>query len=811
MDEAERGLHELLIEKLTADDTVPDAVSDLILAAWDGPETLAARLAGDPPVAAADAPASAGVRYPDVYLAAIHVEGFRGVGEPATLGLKPGPGLTLVTGRNGSGKSSFAEAAELALTGDSGRWRNRSAIWRDGWRNLHGSGETSVSVDLLATDINGTTRIERRWAPEAPLEDAVWTRQQHGAKRVPFTGAEWGEAMTTYRPFLSYSELGALIDGKPSELHDAVRNLLGLGPLTAAQEHVRRAKKQRADAATAVGRDRRALRDELLTVEDPRAARAAQLLKATAPDLVAVAELAIGNDNDAAELVALQAVAEVELPGHEAIAGAAHTVRAASDALTQLTTAETSTAEQAADLLRIALHHHELTGDGVCPVCTVGRLDDDWRTSATARAAEIAEASQALRASRSALSDAIAAIRRLITPVPAAFSAAPLDTADAQSAWDTWAAAATEQAPAELAHAVTAAHGPLAAALAELQGRARAEIERRDVIWGAYSRRLGTWHDAAAGVERDREALAALKAAEAWLVATADSLRDERLAPFAAASQSVWDSLRQQSSVTLGSVRLAGSSTQRRVALDVSIDGAQGGAALAVMSQGELHALGLSLFLPRATVDDSPFRFVLIDDPVQAMDPAKVDGLARVLSEVARTRQVVVFTHDDRLSEAVRRLEVPATIWEVQRREKSLVETRRSNDPVRRYLDDARAIAKTPQFPADMRAELVASCCRSAIEAACHAKVRHVRLSRGDAHADVEAALSAAVTTHQKATLAVFDDRDRGSDLLPRLAKVGGWAADALQLCRKGAHQGFNGDARQLVSDASRLAEWLQK
>jgi len=34
------------------------------------------------------------------------------------------------------------------------------------------------------------------------------------------------------------------------------------------------------------------------------------------------------------------------------------------------------------------------------------------------------------------------------------------------------------------------------------------------------------------------------------------------------------------------------------------------GAALSVMSQGELHALGLALFLPRATSPDSPFRFI---------------------------------------------------------------------------------------------------------------------------------------------------------------------------------------------------------
>ena len=75
------------------------------------------------------------------------------------------------------------------------------------------------------------------------------------------------------------------------------------------------------------------------------------------------------------------------------------------------------------------------------------------------------------------------------------------------------------------------------------------------------------------------------------------------------------------------------------------------------MSQGELNALALSVFLPRATLPESPFRFVVIDDPVQSMDPAKVDGLARVLAEPPRDRQVVVFTHDDRLPEAVRRLQ----------------------------------------------------------------------------------------------------------------------------------------------------------
>ena len=72
------------------------------------------------------------------YLKSVTVEGFRGIGKPATLDLPPGPGLTLVIGRNGSGKSSFAEALELLLTGDTFRWKEkRSKVWKEGWRNLH--------------------------------------------------------------------------------------------------------------------------------------------------------------------------------------------------------------------------------------------------------------------------------------------------------------------------------------------------------------------------------------------------------------------------------------------------------------------------------------------------------------------------------------------------------------------------------------------------------------------------------------------------------------------------------------------------
>ncbi|MDN5929904.1 MAG: AAA family ATPase [Pseudonocardia sp.] len=811
MDEAEHGLHDLLLERLLADDTVDDQVAGLVLAAWEGEDDLAAALEGRPSTATDPRKPPQREPQPDAYLAAVHVEGFRGIGEPATLPLRPGPGLTLVTGRNGSGKSSFAEAAELALTGNSGRWSGRTAVWKEGWRNLHSDGPTAVTVDLVTAGAPGTTRIERRWEPGSELDGGRWTRQRSGEKREDFDGAQWREEMSTYRPFLSYSELGALIDGKPSELHDALHNLLGLGPLGEAQERLRVTRKRLADDARAVGATRRALRTELADVDDDRVVRAAALLKPTAPDLAAVAELVAGIDDRDGEAPALAALASLPVPDAATVAATTGRVRAAADRVHVLAGDEVRSADEVAALLRGALHHHDGRAAITCPVCEQGTLDEAWRAAAGSRAEALEVAATELRQATSELDAAVASAQGLVGPLPAVLEVSPpVDVEAVIGAWSAWVEAGRTPGAAELAHALDRAHAPLVEAADDARKRAQEELTQRDEVWVPIARRLSAWHDDAARVVAHAPRLAALQKAENWLTAAAGELRGERLAPFAEESQKVWQSLRQQSNVDLGPVRLDGTKTRRRVAMDVRIDGTDGGTALGVMSQGELHALGLSLFLPRATVEQSPFRFVLIDDPVQAMDPAKVDGLARVLAEVAATRQVIVFTHDDRLADAVRRLELSATVWEVQRQERSVVEMRRSDDPVRRYLQDAHAMASTKELPADIRSELVASCCRSAVEAACHARIRSVRLTRGDTHAAVEAAIAEATTTHKKATLAVFDDPGRGSDLLGRLRSVGTWAVGALQNCKQGAHHGLTGDLRPFVRDAEQLADWLQ-
>jgi hypothetical protein len=297
-----------------------------------------------------------------------------------------------------------------------------------------------------------------------------------------------------------------------------------------------------------------------------------------------------------------------------------------------------------------------------------------------------------------------------------------------------------------------------------------------------------------------------LKEAESWLKQAGIAIRNERFSPIADEAIEIWRLLRQNSNVELGRIEFEGAGARRKLTLDVTVDGVSG-AALGVMSQGELHSLALSLFFPRATLQESPFRFVVIDDPVQSMDPSKVDGLARVLDRAARNRQVIVFTHDDRLYEAVRRLSIACTVLEVTRREGSVVEVREALDPIERYLDDARALMRTEDLPEEVARRVVPSFCRMALEAAAIESVRRRRIGRGEAHADVEDLLGRVNRLTIFMSLALFDDENRGGDVLGAMSRrFGGTAAPVFKAVNAGAHEPIAYDLRDLVRDTAILA-----
>jgi ABC-type lipoprotein export system ATPase subunit len=335
-------------------------------------------------------------------------------------------------------------------------------------------------------------------------------------------------------------------------------------------------------------------------------------------------------------------------------------------------------------------------------------------------------------------------------------------------------------------------------------------LQTREDVWRPVAAELAAWLDDARQAQRGEAQLDDLKAAEKWLRAASAEVRNERFAPIADLAQSVWETLRMQSNVELKKIVLTGAGSARKVVLEVTVDGMEG-AALGVMSQGELNSLALSLFMPRATLPESPFRFVVIDDPVQSMDPARVDGLARVLQNAARSRQVVVFTHDDRLARSCRLLGIDAKVVEVTRRAESVVELRPGLDPVGRYCADAWAIANSEDIDAAVVSRVVGVFCRSAIEAACADAITRRRLAAGEDYATIEALLDSTKGLAPLLALALFDDISRTKDVVSRLDKgIGRWAVSAYRGVQDASHKPVAREVLlNLVRDSERLARGL--
>jgi hypothetical protein len=188
------------------------------------------------------------------------------------------------------------------------------------------------------------------------------------------------------------------------------------------------------------------------------------------------------------------------------------------------------------------------------------------------------------------------------------------------------------------------------------------------------------------------------------------------------------------------------------------------------------------------------------------MDPSRVDGLARALETTAKSRQVIVFTHDERLPEAVRRLDIDATILSVTRRPKSVVEIRTALDPVRANIEDALALVHTTQLPRDVLSRLVPGFCRAALEASFISAFRRRRLAAGQLHGEVEEELKEAGKLTPLAALALFDDKNRGGEVMRRLNQFGGWAGDVFRQCKDGVHEAMTSDLQGLIRDTERLS-----
>jgi ABC-type lipoprotein export system ATPase subunit len=743
-----------------------------------------------------DAPQDASLR--GVYLKSVTAEGFRGIGPAVTLDLTTGPGLTVIQGRNGSGKSSFAEGIEVAVTGHNRRWEDEDGkvvqgLQRDGWRNLHHTGPCHLAVELQASGRPDPVVIDRTWNAGDDFERSTATVSGLGPTSLPLSALGWEEDLRAFRPILSYSELGQMMVSKPSRMYDRLASLLGLGPLSLAGERLAGREKELAAADKQAKAALPPLLAALSGTQDERAQQAATVIAKRIPDHESIRSLIAGAPlADTTELAQLHRVAALTGPDPEVVATAVARLREALASAEDARHTDAGEALAHADLLDQALRvRSQHPNDHDCPVCqSPNRLDDTWVDAATARADQLRSTAAEATKARHELRQSAADLRSMAQNRPAELPQS------LHGVWDEWAACRTIQDLDELAGSAEKRSLILADACRVIRQEAEQRLAAQDEQWRLVAPQLAAWLGLADAAVAAKPVIAQVKKARAWLKDTHAELRDTKMQAIADTAQQIWGYLSQESNVSLGAVNLTGSDAYsgRGVQLNVTVDDLDA-SALGVVSQGELFSLALSLFLPRAMAKESPFDFIVIDDPVQSMDPRKVEGLARLLDMIAKTHQVVVFTHDTRLPDALRFHRINATIVEVGRHRQSSVTVRTADDPVKHELAAARAVAKDPKVPAAVLGEILPGQCRIALEAALQESARRTLFAAGRDHHVIEERISAARELTDLAALALFGERSPGADKPSKTevyqeltSRLGVDCSDFITLCNKGSH-----------------------
>lgn len=750
----------------------------------------------------------------EVFLESIRVEGFRGIGAQADLNLTPFPGLTVIVGRNGSGKSSFAEALEHLLTGRLQRLENATGAFRGGLRHVGWTGDVKMEAKFAVTGFDGgitRNRVLPVGANETALAQMpISVRDGHD---LPISDLGWEEAARTWRPVLSTSEIAGLSREKPTEIATAVLEALSLEELVKAEDLLRQIEVQVANAVDRV----EAGCSELLAVmeghQDERAKQCQALLRhaAWAWDISAIEGLVSGESADSeSPRKRLHAVRALALPTADEVDSLVSEVRAAADAQMEAATEHATHAESDAILLQHILERHAEYEDESCPLCGKGVLDRDWWTEAQERLADLSASASRLKEARQRTREAETDLRQALKQVPSELDGLPaldLNVATVVAAWKAWSAETENLDAPALAKRFEERLPGVRSELARVQESVTRQLAMIDEAWSPVAKRLNQWTDEVQRVAPSQRRLPDLQAAAEWIARTSAAEQKARFEEIADAAEILWERLRAESVVSLKRLALGGRQKQRKVGIETSINGDK--APLGVLSQGEMNAMALSLYLPRAFRSESPLRFVVIDDPAQGMDPSKVDGLAQYLETVATKWQIVVFVHDNVLPRALRIRDIPARIVHLSRIG-GRIETNEENDPVERSLKDASVLAQMSDLSPLMSRHGAPVMLREAVEIACEEVFLRRSVTRGKSLDEAYESLDSVSGLRESLCLAIGDQA-------PDVREIGQWLrknwgpelAGVFERVKSGSHTGRDGAA--IPGDVKAVRNLIQK
>ena len=585
----------------------------------------------------------------------IHITGYQGVSADHTLelDLDPTPGITVLHGPNGSGKTSIADAVETALHGAPRQTATPGAggklpLWD---REHTGRDARAASVELtlgsgdrrlrMSCHLDSAGRVTDR---EVELTDEVGSR----SVGLPPT---WGSALAGHRPVFGYAAVERQVQ-MAKDLQEFLEPLLAFGGCFETLKL--EVERQGASAASAYKRWVEALANAktiVARVDDEH-------MHLGSPALAALAWPSLSDNTDAwlseNELTdRAQTVAEVTADHQRRLSESA---TAALDALVELRSEESSLHARLAGPLR-DLHAaaSELSDPGAtCPVCAAH--DAGWLDALRLATAQLADAPELQDRFQEAARQVRDSAKSTLTEVVGALQLAQEGSPEA---------AARDEVVASAATLVTAidTHGLRATATVKIALRDHCEIvtseswasaaakavdesdHRRQWLRrrrGAVDSFITTWREvrdeAAAGTE--------WKAATGCLNDLQDELRVTRAENLKVLTGSALDRLLADVGIRITTLSVQGTKA------DFKIEDAHGGSLkLSMLSAGQRNALLLAPLL--AVSRDGPFAFLVLDDPVHAFDQIRVDRLASILGELARDRRVLVLTHDERLKEHV--------------------------------------------------------------------------------------------------------------------------------------------------------------
>ncbi len=623
-------------------------------------------------------------------LSSIELEAFRGFAEAQHFDLDAG--VVLVSGDNGSGKTSLIDGLLWLLTGEIPRLSERARGLRRGHDpliNIYAGAPARVRISLVGSD-GRTLDFERR-GTSTKHELSAWAGDQALPRASEQLAYAFGEssfaalsAAVKRRGILQQHAVSAALDGGAA-MHERLSATVGLERITrfaesAAQtakelgKECKRAQRVHADLAQRHQATQASLAAARSALADPQTARA-QLAAAVeevrerlpagvvlqgalaTPEDLLLLERSVSTLLDLATALAARQAQELAAEG-----AVGSTVAAAERNLAELMRRSREAVQQAPLQVQLASAAVELLDDA-CPVC--GQAIDEERvrarlTELLGRSQQAVERAAAMRKAvqraQARTQEALAAERRCSEATTAREQAveqlrkARSDTA-AVRIQDDWALPANAS---ELARALDSLRQRVREISAQTQCDQPEQIERlsaeTNALLDEVERARRDMQDAEARAQRASALEQAAKQAAERIVRRAIAKLEpsfaevfDRMAP-----HPMFTELRASHDIYYAKNQIVPEvvDPDRRLSANPTL----------LFSEGQLNVVALSYFLGLAlNAREGALPFLVLDDPLQAMDALAVWDFAEVCHRVHEHRQLILSTHDRRFASLLRR------------------------------------------------------------------------------------------------------------------------------------------------------------